>query len=122
MKAIAIALLVASILLAGCSGSGGGAGRVPEQDDQGRYVIHMTAGNQYSPANAKVPVGATVLWVHDGGAPHDVQAKDGSFSSGKAGGITSGMSWPHTFNEAGSFSYFCHVHDGSGMRGVVTVE
>src|SRR5687768_2441980 len=99
MKAVLVALLLSSVLLAGCSGSGGG-GRVPEQDGQGRYVIHMTAGNQFSPANAKVPLNATVVWVHDGGAPHDVQADDKSFSSGKAGGITSGGSFTHTFATA----------------------
>lgn len=122
MKAIPTALLLLSaLLLAGCSGSGG-AGKVPEQDSQGRYVIHMTAGNQFVPANAKVPAGSTVVWIHDGGAPHDVQADDESFSSGRHGGLSDGMSFAHTFNETGSFPYYCHIHMGSGMKGTVTVE
>lgn len=121
IKPLLVALLLSSLLLAGCSGSGGGAGKAPSQDSQGRYVIHLTSANQFSPANAKVPVGAVVVWHHDGGAPHDVQARDGSFSSGSAGGLTNGMEFVHQFNETGSWSYFCHVHEGSGMKGTITV-
>jgi plastocyanin len=119
MKALFAALLLSSLLLAGCSGSSGGA--VPPKDDQGRYVIHLTSSNQFSPATAKVPVGAVVVWHHDGGAPHDVQARDGSFSSGSAGGLTQGMEYVHQFNQTGSFAYFCHIHEGSGMKGTITV-
>jgi plastocyanin len=119
MKAVLVALLLSSVLLAGCSGSGGA--RVPEQDGEGRYVIHMSAGNKFVPANAQVPAGATVVWVHDGGAPHDVQAEDRSFSSGPAGGLTSGEEWAHTFNQTGTFTYYCHVHHGSGMSATLTV-
>lgn len=122
MKTLLVALLLSSLLLAGCSGPGGsGSGQAPQQDSEGRYVIHMTAGNKFSPANAQVPVNATVVWEHDGGAPHDVQAEDGSFSSGKAGGLTSGMEWERTFTEPGTYEYSCHVHKGSGMTGTLTV-
>jgi plastocyanin len=121
MKAILVALLLSSLLLAGCSGSGG-ASTTPQQDSEGRYVIHLTSGSMFSPANAKVPKGATVVWHHDGGAPHDVQARDGSFSSGPAGGMTEGEEFTHTFNETGTWEVFCHIHEGQGMKGKITVE
>lgn len=120
MKAfVAIALL--SLALAGCSSPGAEGGVTPDQDDEGRYVIHMTSASRFSPAVAKVPVGATVVWVHDGGAPHDVQGDDDRFSSGAAGGMREGDEFEHTFTEAGSYSYVCHLHHGAGMKGTVVV-
>lgn len=122
MKALATALLaLAGLLLAGCSGPGTG-GSTPDTDDQGRYVIHMTSGNQFRPARAEVPANATVVWVHDGGAPHDVTSEDGTFSSGSPGSLTQGEEFAHTFREPGTYEYVCKVHEGSGMRGTIVVE
>ena len=118
MKLLLGLALLSSLVLAGCSGSGGD-GTVPTQDDEGRYVIHMTSSNRFSPPVAEVPVGATVHWAHDGGAPHDVQG-DG-FSSGATGGLTQGESYDHAFTEPGRFEYVCRVHEGAGMKGTIVV-
>ncbi|MFA5944958.1 MAG: plastocyanin/azurin family copper-binding protein [Candidatus Thermoplasmatota archaeon] len=121
MKALFALALLSMAALAGCSGSSG-AGTTPSTDSEGRYVIDMTSGNRFSPSNAAVPVGAIVVWEHKGGAPHDVQAEDGtSFSSGPIGGLTEGEEYAHQFNQTGTFSYFCHVHEGSGMKATLTV-
>lgn len=117
MNPVIALTLLSFALLAGCSTPGAGA---PEQDDEGRYVIHMSSGNKFSPADATVPVDSTVVWEHDGGAPHDVHAADGSFGSGEIGGIQSGEEWEHDFDETGSWDYECHVH--AGMTGTITVE
>ena len=118
--AAALSALLLAFVLAGCSGAS--RATTPSTDSSGRYVIHLTSANQFNPANAKVPVGATVVWVNDGGgAAHDVQARDGSFSSGPAAGLKEGDSYAHTFNQTGTFAYFCHVHDGSGMHATLTV-
>ena len=121
MKALAAILFLSTLgalALAGCSGSADD-GTVPPQDSEGRYVIHMTSSNRFTPALAKVPVGATVVWIHDGGAPHDVQG-DG-FSSGPAGGLREGDEYEFTFDEAGTFEYHCIIHQGSGMKGKIVV-
>jgi plastocyanin len=125
---VPLALLLATpLLLAGCSHSGA---VVPDQDAEGRYVIHLTAANRFEPAKARVPVGATVAWVVDGGA-HDVNADDGSFSSADrnrtdAEGypllLMPGETWTHTFNETGRFPYWCHTHHEFRMRGLLVVE
>jgi plastocyanin len=120
MKAIALACLLSLFLLAGCGSSAGPA--TPEKDAEGNYVIEMTSGNRFAPADAAVPVGSTVVWKHMGGAPHDVQAEDMSFSSGPIGGLQEGDSFSHTFEQAGTWEYFCHVHEGSGMKATITVE
>lgn len=120
MKALFALALLSMAALAGCSGSSG-AGTTPSTDSEGRYVIDMTSGNRFSPANAAVPVGAVIVWEHKGGAPHDVQDKAGSFSSGPIGGLTEGEEFTHQFNQTGTFVYICHVHEGSGMKGTITV-
>jgi plastocyanin len=117
MKALLALALLSTALLAGCTGSS--APVTPPRDDQGRHVIEMTASNKFVPAKAEVPAGATVVWVHAGGAPHDVQGT--GFSSGPAGGMRAGDEYAHTFAEPGSYDYYCHVHLGSGMKGTLTV-
>lgn len=121
MKAFLV-LAAASLLLAGCSGGAGGA-QVPDQDDEGRYVIHMTSGNRFVPADAKVPAGATVVWVNDGGV-HDVTAHDESWSSDKDLGrkIQAGQEYERTFDAAGEVEYHCAIHASTGMAGTLHVE
>ncbi|GMR09580.1 MAG: hypothetical protein BMS9Abin28_0399 [Anaerolineae bacterium] len=68
-----------------------------------------------------VPVGTTVTWVYDGALPHTVTSDTGLFDSGTMG---EGDLFTYTFDEAGSFPYFCKFHGGaggSGMSGVVEV-
>lgn len=68
-----------------------------------------------------VPVGTTVTWVYSGSLPHTVTADDGSFNSGTLG---SGDAFSFTFEEPGSYPYYCRFHGGqggSGMSGIVNV-
>ena len=115
-SAVAFLCLTSLVLLAGC---GTPAAKEPQKDAEGRYVIEMTTGNQFNPATATVPQGATVVWKHMGGAPHDVHAKGGEFSSGPIGGLEEGDEFAHQFNQTGSFPYECRVH--AGMTGTLTV-
>lgn len=120
MKALLFAALFLSLTLAGCGGAAEPV--VPDQDAEGRYVIHMNAANRFTPAQAKVPVGATVLWVNDGGV-HDVTANDDSWSSDDIGPkLAVGKSFEHTFSAAGEVGYHCALHRSSGMTGTLLVE
>ncbi len=116
-------LALIALSLAGCSGGGGGA-ITPTQDDDGRYVIKMSAsgGNIFLPKAAKVPAGATVVWVNEGATPHNVIADDGSFNSDSETGdfLVKGDEFEHSFPAAGTVRYQCHLHPG--MVGTVTVE
>jgi plastocyanin len=78
----------------------------------------VSAGdNFFSPASVTVAVGDTVSWRNTGQAQHSATANDGSFDTGVFG---PGQSRSHTFNSAGSFSYFCTVH-GQSQSGTVRV-
>jgi plastocyanin len=73
--------------------------------------------NFFSPASVSVAVGDTVSWRNNGQAQHSATANNGSFDTGVFG---PGQSRSHTFNSAGTFSYFCTVH-GQSQSGTVRV-
>lgn len=112
-----LGLLLVGLLLAGCSSPPTAV--TPMQDSQGRYMIHMTAANAFDPPLAKVPVGATVIWINDSPNVHDVQGD--SFSSGAAGAMAKGATYTYTFTTAGTHDYFCTVHKGVGMSAKIVV-
>jgi plastocyanin len=71
----------------------------------------------FAPASVTVDVGDTVTWANDGPTPHTATADDGSFDTGL---LNAGESGSHTFEQAGTFRYFCQPHPN--MRGTVTVR
>jgi plastocyanin/glucose/arabinose dehydrogenase len=77
----------------------------------------------YSPAELTVPVGTTVVWQNEDNVAHTVTAgtpdapQPDQFDSGIFG---SGESFRFTFDEAGTFAYFCTIHPN--MRATITVE
>jgi plastocyanin len=122
MKLLIALLAISAFALAGCSTTDDAV--TPSMDAEGRYVIHLTAANRFSPANAQVPVNSTVVWVNDAGV-HDVTAHDDSWSSDDVVGglghkMQSGQSYAHNFTVAGDFDYHCTLHS-PGMKGTVHV-
>ena len=73
------------------------------------------ADNTFGPNKLTVPVGAKVVWTHKGQKPHTVTADDGSFSSGK---LDAGATFAQTFEQPGTFPYFCEFHGGKGGEGM----
>jgi LPXTG-motif cell wall-anchored protein len=72
---------------------------------------------EFAPATITIDAGDTVTWTNDGPTPHSATADDGSFDTGIR---DQGESGSHTFDQAGTFSYFCTPHPS--MRGTVTVR
>lgn len=64
-----------------------------------------------------VKAGGTVTWVNQEGAPHTVTATDGSFASPQ---LTAGDSFSHTFDQPGTYTYYCEVHPM--MKATIVVE
>jgi plastocyanin len=96
---------------------------VPEQDDEGRYIVEMV-GQKFVPKDIRIPENSTVVWKYVSGKPHDVTADDGSFSSDDEGGKlgVGPTEYTHTFHESGEWKYYCFVHHSQGMVGSVLVE
>ena len=77
----------------------------------------------YLPYEATVAVGATVTWSNDDTAAHTVTS--GSVNAGPTGIFDSGLfmagaTFEFTFDEAGTYDYFCMVHPW--MTGIIHVE
>ena len=82
-----------------------------------------TAEGCFIPSPVTIPVGGTVTWDNDDTAAHTATA--GSAIDGPSGVwdsslIMAGGSYSFTFEEAGSYDYFCMVHPW--MAGLVIVE
>ncbi len=69
----------------------------------------------FYPADVTIVKGGTVTWSQKDGISHTVTG--GDFSSSK---LNQGQTYSHTFNEAGTYDYWCTIH--SSMRGKVTVK
>ncbi|MGB0385402.1 MAG: cupredoxin domain-containing protein [Ardenticatenaceae bacterium] len=77
---------------------------------------------EFAPQAVTITAGHTVTWTNDGNAPHTVTGSDDSWDSGT---MSSGDTYSFTFNEPGTYQYYCRFHgtaDGSGMAAVITVE
>jgi plastocyanin len=70
----------------------------------------------FTPQNITVPKGTTVVWTNRDDTPHRVVAVKSEFKSTV---LDSDDSYSFTFNDVGSFAYFCSLHPH--MTGTVTV-
>lgn len=87
---------------------------------QGEEVTVKMEDNFFDPANITIEPGTTVTWVQSGNHPHTTTSYDDLWDSGFiAGG--SGGTFSFTFDEPGTYDYFCIPHEALGMVGSVTV-
>jgi len=71
---------------------------------------------EYHPNSLTVPVGTKVVWINKDAEEHTINADDGTF-----GGVLSGLgTYSFTFNQAGTYKYYCEPHPG--MLGVIIVK
>ena len=82
-----------------------------------------TAEGCFIPSPVTIPVGGTVTWDNSDTAAHTAtagSAEDGPSGVWDSSLIMAGGSYSFTFEEAGSYDYFCMVHPW--MAGLVIVE
>lgn len=86
----------------------------------------------YKPQVLQVPIGTTVTWEQQDAGFHTVTSgsvtkdasgsvktsPDGTFDSGQ---LAKDKEFTHTFDEAGTFAYFCEIHPAT-MSGEVKVQ
>jgi plastocyanin len=97
-------------------------------------TIQMTNDNKFSPAEVTVAKGSAVTWQNASTMVHTttddpskaVNKSDAALPSGAqpwdSGLLQPGQSWTHTFDVAGTYSYFCIPHETLGMLGKITVQ
>ncbi|MFN8163588.1 MAG: cupredoxin family copper-binding protein [Solirubrobacterales bacterium] len=70
----------------------------------------------YGPDPVRVQVGGKVTWLNQDTAPHTATAGDSSFDTGI---LERGKLKSETFEQAGTYPYFCEIHPT--MHGTVEV-
>src|SRR4030042_3166627 len=77
---------------------------------------------RFNPDMVTIKQGTTVTWVNKDGVTHTVTSgvRDNESGLFDSGNINSGATFSYTFNEKGTFDYFCVPH--SGMDGTIVVE
>jgi plastocyanin len=73
----------------------------------------------FGPATLTVPRGATVTWTNQDDDPHSVVSADDP-KRFKSKALDTGDSVSFTFDDAGTFKYFCSIHPR--MQGTVIVQ
>ena len=119
---------VAFVALVSCGGSEPG-------------VVTASPGRVFTPRDMTVAAGDTVTWEIDGDEAHTVTAYEedlpdgadyfasGGFSSEEEakdnlaeGLIQAGDTFEMTFEEPGTYRYYCIPHEADGMVGTIVVE
>ena len=95
VAAMALALVVVGLL------EGGRGARA--QDGTTVTIADFT----FSPNSITVQAGSTVTWVNNDTVPHTATGNNGEFDTGQ---IAPGGSASITFDNAGTFAYFCSIH------------
>lgn len=140
VRAVGATALPAS--LAGCSGSGDQDREyVDEEPDYGGYLddvpnydrtvdlagrgavtVDVGAGDglYFDPPALQISAGTEVVWRWTGrGGEHNVVHEGGAFESDRTD--ETGHEFAFTFEEAGTYPYYCAPHETVGMKGAVVV-
>ena len=89
--------------------------RADEADAAGAAVT--MARSAFKPAELVIAAGTTVTWTNNDFAAHTATADDGTFDSGH---LAFGADFSYTFDEPGTYHYFCRPHPR--MTGTIVVE
>ena len=76
----------------------------------------------FEPSTVNIKSGDTVKFINNKLAPHNAVFDGHTELSHTDLAFAPGESWETTFDQAGSFEYYCEPHRGAGMVGKVIVE
>jgi plastocyanin len=118
-----IAIFGVAIILGACGSSGTTAPPATSAPAAagGASAAVDISGFAFAPATVDVAKGTTVTWSNKDGTTHHITSGtpptgDGKFDGAVAGGAT----FRFTFNDVGTFKYFCSIH--TTMTGTITVK
>ena len=112
------ALLVAASVLTACGG-GGGSSSEGSSEGAGTDEV-LIERSRFEPDELTVPAGTEVTWTNLDRATHTVTSAEGSALEFDSGDLALDDEFSQTFDDAGTYDYFCEVHPT--MRSTVVVE
>lgn len=116
MKRVLILLTALTLAVAACSSDDDGSDTTAAGSGGGEGSVDI-ADLAFSPDTLTVAVGTTVTWENSDSLAHTSTSDDEVWDSGTLEG---GGEFSFTFEEVGTFSYFCKIHPS--MNGSVVVE
>jgi len=129
-SSVAAAAVLSVLLTAACGGSSSSGARSTSRSTADASV--NTALLAFDPKDVRIKAGQTVSWVGGDNITHVLV--EGTYDVGADGLRTKetddkafslrltkkGQQVTHTYDKAGTFTYFCSIH--KGMNGTVTVS
>ena len=101
-------LLASSIVLAGCGGKETPAPTLtPTATPTDAQAEISISGFAFVPETLQVSVGTKVRWTNNDSVTHTVTSRDDLFDSGD---LPSGGTFSYTFDQSGTFEYYCTIH------------
>jgi len=109
-----------ALVVAACGGSTAAqSSTAPAGNFPAAATVNATPSIAFTPGNITLAVGGTVTFVFGGVAHNVFFDNDPAGAPAAIDGVNSNSSAQRTFNVAGTYNYFCHIHPG--MRGTVVV-
>jgi FtsP/CotA-like multicopper oxidase with cupredoxin domain len=117
----ALGAAVLGLLLPALAACGSGGPQRPAGNTARHVTVHM-AQMRYQPTILHVSSGTTVTWVNDDPYGHTVTSGAGRQADKKfdSGDIGPGGQFSYTFQQPGTYAYFCAYHPE--MNGTVVVD
>ena len=94
----------------------------PESSSIGGQTTVTTEIRDFQHNDMTIQVGTTVTWLNQGKVTHTTTSGRPPEPTGlwNSGNLSKGQSSSHTFNQVGTFPYYCKFHSGT-MRATITV-
>ena len=112
---VLVGLLLLSLALLGCSSDDS-----PTEPQTGTVEIDLQA-DSFQPGNVLIAPGTTVRWVNRQATVHTI-TPDGHSEWTRVVLNEVGEVFEHTFDDEGTFPYFCEPHQAVGMSGQIRVQ
>ena len=117
------AVLLGAVLALGAvaAGCGDDDSSAPTECGPGDTIVEIK-DNIFDPETVEITPGTTVCWPNEGRNEHAVEPDEGDLYGDDS--IQPGEVFSYTFEDAGDYGYYCHIHgtpDG-GQTGEVIVE
>ncbi len=113
-----LAILLLAAVLFGCipspNGGSTGTGTPSPQAFSGKLTI-ILQDYKFNPNRLTIKAGSTIIWINRDPAFHTIHSDTGVFQSGL---LSIGQLFSFTFDEPGTYPYYCDKSGGPGGEGM----